>query len=155
MTRYLYHVRSYRGDYAFQDCTSLEFVKITSNATNIGTDAFKNLKCCPDTSCGYDSGMEICYCLNERGCFDAESLCGGINGTTLVIPEQITTIYAGFLAECPGLRDKITTVYVPRTVERIGEKAFCASAEKCPPTNNGPRNVETIVFEEGSQLTEV
>ena len=77
---------------------------------------------------------------------NATDLCGGIDGTDLVVPAGTASIDIGFLGRCQSARANVTYVFIAKSVTSIGANAFRSGYA-------GPDNVASIEFEAGSELT--
>lgn len=152
------------GDYAFLDCNSLKEITIPASVISIGDKAFSY--CDSLESVTFEEGSQL-ETIGESAFYDCDSL------KEITIPASVTEIYEQPFCSCNSLVainvEQGNTAYtaldgvlynadktellqypankesaafeIPASVEEIREKAF----EYC-------RNLETVTFEEGSQL---
>ena len=117
------------GEYAFQNCTSLEKITIPDSVTKIGNGAFdgcKNLKeiTIPDSVTKIDGG----------------AFYGCKNLTQISIPDSVTEIGECAFENCKNL----TEINIPDSVTRIGDDAF-----------NSCENLKEIIFQNPSSLNQM
>ena len=112
------------ADEAAYGCKDISKVNIGKDVLTIGLYAFAN---CPNLSI-------VCYDATE--CQYADYAFDGSGVTDFIIADDVKIIPARILFGC----DKITTLYIPESVERIGKDAFRCS------------NLERTVFYRGDRI---
>ena len=120
------------GPGAFKNCTSLSYVKLSSNLTNIGNYAFYN--------CYSLNSISIPGKVTRIGSYAFQN-CSGLQ--SLSIPDNVTQVEAYAFANCSGIRSLrlsnnmtkisssafygcsgLTSVTIPSRVTSIGDYAF-------------------------------
>lgn len=121
-----------RGPGAFKNCTSLSYVKLSSNLTNIGNYAFYN--------CYSLNSISIPGKVTRIGSYAFQN-CSGLQ--SLSIPDNVTQVEEYAFANCSGIRSLrlsnnmtkisssafygcsgLTSVTIPSRVTSIGDYAF-------------------------------
>ncbi len=115
------------GAYAFSECENLLYVEFPESLKHIGAYAFNH--------CEQLSINNLPQQMDSIGAYAFQS-CWKIK--ELTIPENLTEIHA-FCFSGTG----ITSITIPASVERIGEQAFSNT------------DLETLIFEDNSQLTRI
>ncbi|MBR6178776.1 MAG: leucine-rich repeat protein [Bacteroidales bacterium] len=115
------------GAYAFSECENLLYVEFPESLKHIGAYAFNH--------CEQLSINNLPQQMDSIGAYAFQS-CWKIKELTL--PDNLTEIHAFCFS---GTR--ITSITIPASVERIGEQAFSNT------------DLETLIFEDNSQLTRI
>ena len=96
------------GDGAFEECDKLITVNIPNSVTTIGEGAFQYCRNLSDISLP-----------NTVTSIGGSAFCGCQSMKTFTLPDQITRIEDGTFSGC-----RFSSVYIPRNVSYIGERAF-------------------------------
>ena len=104
------------GDYAFSSCDNLESVTIPAAVTEIGDYAFSNCSSLATVELSDNASLKS---IGERAFY----YCGALSSIDLSKAKVLEEIGGYAFYEC----DKLTSVYIPLSVESIGEFAFSYS----------------------------
>ncbi len=148
------------GESAFLDCTSLKSITIPKSVTSIGKNAFYN---CNNINKLYITDL-VAWCNIDFGNVTANPLgknlylnydlitelhipqevkeiknyvFAGYNGTSIIIPDGVTSIGAGAFSDCANL----ISITIPKSVTSIGAGAF-----------NSCYELKYVYFENNSKL---
>ncbi|MBP0958473.1 MAG: leucine-rich repeat domain-containing protein [Oscillospiraceae bacterium] len=118
------------GNYAFDECTSLQSITIPDSVTSIGNYAFK--------SCRSLQRITIPGSVNSIG-DNAFTLCSSLQSIT--IRDGVTSIGKSAFVSCPSL----TSISIPKSVTSIGDYAFdeCSGLIDITVDNDNPNYSST------------
>ena len=119
------------ADNAFDYCSSLSSIEIPTSVTSIGTNVFRYTSWLTAQQKAHPG--EIIFINNII--VDTSGLSGDV-----ILPDNLTEIPKSAFS----VNNKITSIYIPASITKIGESAFV-----------GCGYITTITFEEGSQLKEI